>query len=409
MVGGGARAIKRLNNSAAVAMFLGQTTPLIYGVTAILLSHIAYTLFPPSLQELLFIHQYGSKKLLFDKSMQQHIENELFYNYWRTPTQDKLYQLERVLDVALRLPLYKKDLAYNEESFSKSFKNYPSDIIEQLRKVTKAELAFRKMEPAPDQHYIIYLHGEPGTGKTHAAKKIAEAMGTELVTVILDGASIKDITGTPATDADPKPGKLLEAITNTPSRDTINFSNKVLLIDEFDRLITADDDNSRSVLSYMLKVLDSSSHQTFESKFLKSKLPLPDTIVLTGNSDIEALSAKSPRFKALASRIESIHFPGFDQQAKSAIAETLISKLETSYQSMGEEHKNFRITSVEKDMIATFIAHDQDPGLRSMQKYIYTLFKNMIDAPPTPPEDSEPECTAPHQCSGECQTQTQAL
>ena len=218
-------------------------------------------------------------------------------------------------------------------------------------------------------------------GKPTQRKKLAKAMGTGITSVILDGASIKDIVGTPSSDLNPQPGRLLEAIAHAPSRDFINHSNKILFIDEFDRLLTADDKDSRDVLGFMLKLLDPNNRK-FYSPFLQAEVQLPDTIILAGNSDLQTLSLKHPRLEALASRVDSIAFDGFNEQAKREIAtEVLIPKLENSYRSLGQEFSNFHLTDTEQDMITAFIAQGEDPGLRSLEKYIYTLFEQRLLEP----------------------------
>ncbi|WP_281646042.1 AAA family ATPase [Parendozoicomonas sp. Alg238-R29] len=367
-----------LSSLTSISAIFGTT---LLSATVYFIFGAAYAINPPLLSEQPLIYQYGSKKLLLPSSIQQHIENDLFYNYWQTPTADGFSRLERVLDIALRLPLHTKNLDYNETAITEALQNFSPDVINRLKRFAKTEIYLQKMTPQLEGHYPVYFHGPPGTGKTYAVKKLAKAMGTGLTSVILDGASIKDIVGTSSTDINPQPGRLLEAIAHTPSRDTVNHSNKVLFIDEFDRLLTADDKDSRDVLGFMLKLLDPTNRK-FYSPFLQTEIRLPDTIILAGNADLQTLARKYPRLEALASRIDSIAFDGFDEQAKRDITENvLIPKLESSYRSLGQELSNSTISDTERDMINAFISQDNDPGLRSLEKYIYTLFEQRLLQP----------------------------
>ncbi|WP_257285523.1 ATP-binding protein [Endozoicomonas sp. SESOKO1] len=339
--------------------------------------NIYYGIFSPKLAEENLILDYGSKKSLLDKRTQHYIEDELFYSFWRSPGSEALSRLQKILDKALRLPFYSKELVYDEEKIDESLQDYPASVAERLKLFAHAELIYQQTDSSiHDSHYPIYFLGAPGTGKTHAARQLAEAMGTNLAVVTLDGATIDDIVGTPYESANARAGRILDAIiARTDSSRDINHHNQVLLIDEFDRLFLSGNEKSKDVLSFMLKLLDP-SNRSYYSPYLKTDVRLPDTIILAGNRDIHELSARDPELEAIASRLDKVVFTGFDSRAKRRIAfEIMVPNKERRYQSAGKLLADFTLPQSGHDMIHAFIETDQDPGLRSLEKYISRVFE----------------------------------
>ena len=333
-----------------------------------------YSLIPPSIPEASLIYKYGGKKNLLDKSTQNYIEEELFYSFWQHPSAEGFYRLHKILDKALRLPSYTKRLDYDSEKIQAALKNFPSKLVERLDRFALTEIMRQRMQTHPVGHYPVYFHGAPGTGKTYAAKKLAKAMGTNLVTVTLDGATIADIVGTPFENFDSKAGRILDAIiSSTASTQELNHYNQVLMIDEFDRLLLSGDKWSEEILSFLLKLLDPTCRY-FYSPYLKTDIRLPDTIILAGNSDLRQISESHPQLKAMVSRLNHIEFPGFDSDAKRMIArDSIIPNVEKSFQSAGSAYKKLALTEEDLDKVEAFIQADTDTGLRSLEKYIHDL------------------------------------
>nr|MDT0251418.1 ATP-binding protein [Endozoicomonas sp.] len=209
-----------------------------------------YSLFPPMLPEVNLVTAYGSKKALLPKSTQSYIEDELFYNFWQRPSSDGFKRLQKILDKALRLPFYRKSLTYNSDSIEGSLKYFSPNLVERLDRFVYSEIAYQKMAAqVSESHYPVYFQGAPGTGKTYAAQKLAEAMDTNLAVVTLDGSSVDDIVGTSFEREDSKPGLLVDAIVaSTKSSRDINHKNQILLIDEFDRLFISGDQRNKEIL-----------------------------------------------------------------------------------------------------------------------------------------------------------------
>lgn len=346
------------------------------------LFQLADIFFPPTLPEHGLILAYGAKRKLLDKRTQYYIENELFYSFWRSPSSSSLVSLHKVLDKALRLPFYSKELAYDREKIVRALRNYSPELRERLQRFAYSELIYQQSHQVMgDTHYPVYFQGPPGTGKTHVAKQLAEAMGTNLAVVSLDGATINDITGTSVEMWEDKSGRLLDAIiARTESSLDINHHNQILLIDEFDRLFISGNEKAKDILSFMLKLLDP-TQRSFYSRYLKTDVRLPDTIILAGNRDIHALSAHDPELEAMASRLDKVVFAGFSAESKKAIAaETMIPNKEQRFRSTGRDLAEFTLPEAGHDMINAFIETDTDPGLRSLERYVAYVFESFVHA-----------------------------
>ncbi|WP_066015281.1 ATP-binding protein [Endozoicomonas atrinae] len=339
-------------------------------------SQIYYAALPPSIPETDLIYTYGSKKNLLDRGTQRYIEDELFYTFWQSPSSESITRLHKILDKALRLPFYTKPLTYNKAKITEALKHFSDELIDRLNRFALAEITFQKMDIHPQGHYPVYFQGAPGTGKSYAAKQLAQAMGTNLAVISLDGATIDDMTGTPFESYDGKAGRLVDAIiANTVSSKDINHKNQVLFVDEFDMLLLKSDKQAEEVIGFLLKLLDP-AHRSFYNPYLKTNIRLPDTVILAGNSDIHELSKNIPQLEAMASRLDKVVFEGFSTDAKREIAfESMIPQLEESYQSTAKDMKTFALSDFEKAKIEAFIIQDQDPGLRSLEKYINEIFE----------------------------------
>ena len=339
-----------------------------------------YGIFAPTLPERNLVLDYGAKKHFLDERTQHYIEDELFYSFWRSPSSEALNRLQKILDKALRLPFYSKELTVNEDKIDNALQYYSPEVAEQLKQFAYSELIYQQTDRALlDSHYPVYFFGEPGTGKTFAAKQLAEAMGTNLAIVTLDGATIDDIVGTPFESIDAKAGRILDAlVARTSSSQDINHHNQVLLIDEFDRLFLSGNEKTKDVLSFMLKLLDP-ANRSFYNPYLKTDIRLPDTIILAGNQDIHELSTHDPELKAIASRLDKVTFSGFDREAKRKIAENVMIPGKVKlYQSSGGALSQFTLPARGHEMIMEFIDEDQDPGLRSLEKHVSKVFEQFV-------------------------------
>ena len=117
--------------SAAIGLGVGITvaTVIPFGM------NVYYGIFAPKLAEENLILAYGAKKALLDKRTQHYIEDELFYSFWRSPSSEALSRLQKILDKALRLPFYSKELVYDEEKIDEVLRDYPTYVADRFKTV----------------------------------------------------------------------------------------------------------------------------------------------------------------------------------------------------------------------------------------------------------------------------------
>ncbi len=74
--------------------------------------------------------------------------------------------------------------------------------------------------------------------------------------------------------------------------------------------------------------------------------------------------------------MNKVVFEGFNSEAKRKIAfEIMIPNKERRYQSAGKLFADFTLHESGLEMISEFIETDDDPGLRSLEKYISQVFE----------------------------------
>ena len=324
---------------------------------------------------------YARKRGLLPQSIQEKIDG-MFKQYWLNPADSTFSEIKQFLDIVLRLPLKRLELKYDEEKVKRTFKYYSQEIKEgfddYIFNTILNENSFNILSSNGDTRYPVYLVGKPGTGKSYGANLIAKALGDlPVARLFLDGATIDDITGTNLSDNGGKPGRILEALVENNTLELSGVKNQILFIDEFDRVLTSDDYESRSILSFILKVMDPDRRE-FYSPYLETTVKLPDIIVLAGNFDLRDFDDE--RFEALISRLEILKFSGFSKEAKrSLVFDSMIPRILKKYKNNSD--KRYSISKLEeedKKQISEFIDKDEDPGLRSVQKYVKKIIERRI-------------------------------
>ena len=225
---------------------------------------------------------------------------------------------EDFVQTATGLPHQRGQFIFNEKEFNDFFQFYPDPIRQKLRNLAARLSYFSQSETdAQTVNFPIYFIGLPGTGKTYAANGLAAVTNAPIIKLTLDGGTIEDVIGTKSTQNQPgKPGKLLEAYRAIGLLDPDKqFNNGILFIDEFDRLLNAEDPASRALLSFMLKLLDPKERK-FYSPYLEAEIKLPSMIILAGNHAIKDT--------ALANRFQQLSFNGYDLPTKEKVTEAII-------------------------------------------------------------------------------------
>lgn len=323
-----------------------------------------------SIPEEKLLVKYLKHKMFLPSEVQTTIE-DLFLVQWESKDESLIDKIRAVLDAALAIPYASKQLTYNRKYIYSKLKNYDDSVKKKLNRFAYDEIARYDFVLQPPVSFARYFYGRPGTGKTYAANQLAKGMGTQIATVSFDGATVEDIIGTSLKNPSPKPGILLEALMKLAKNDELPFTNNILFIDEFDRLLLRNDANANSILTMFLKVLDP-KNRSFFSPYLNATVKLPDTIILAGNFKLKNQGEERPLLDALSSRLSNVEFPAFSSEAKEAILfDSFIPAQIEAYNSgkSGYGFQDGKLPQKEGEEIKEFIRNDSDPGLRSALKF----------------------------------------
>ncbi len=269
------------------------------------------------------------------------------------------YFYKELVSTAVKLPLHRGKFVFDQEKFAQCYAFYPKGIKKVLANIMGRMCFFGTSKTTPSTNFPLYFQGIPGSGKTYAVNSITPVTGAPVSHITLDGGSIEEIIGT----AYGKPGRLLTALTKGEKSGATNFSNGVLFIDEFDRLLSDSLSNasSKALLSFMLKMLDPSNRKFF-SPYLNCYIDLPSTIILAGNYEITD--------PALANRFQIVKFDGYDEELKWGIArEYLVPKIAGIYGFV-------EIDQEDLEAIYALVRDDtEDAGVRSIELKIIKYFE----------------------------------
>lgn len=281
---------------------------------------------------------------------------------------DPSTQLKESLNIVKNLPVRRQTVRFDEKDIRLKLNRHKLSLKNQLVEYAFSEFAQNRIlmsgQRALGFSFPAYFVGSPGTGKTYAVKQLARSMRMPFSLVDLDGASVEKIEGTATTR-----GKLLDALSQRVSGERgPNVKSRILFIDEFDRLLTAGTDESRTLLAYILKLLDPAK-RSFYSPYLGAEVALPDVIILAGNFGLDRVV--DPSFEALGSRLNVINFEGFERDSiRAVIFEELIPEYlnKASKISSGRFSLN-QLPDEDVQAIHHYIDRSDDRGLRSALKF----------------------------------------
>lgn len=161
-------------------------------------------------------------------------------------------------------------------------------------------VAIRNLKPDAQQPVLCFL-GPPGVGKTSFARRFAESLGREMVTISL--ASVRDeaeLKGHRRTYVNSMPGRLVKAFQQAGT------NNPVILLDEVDKI-------SLELANILIEVLDPIQNHAFSDHYLDIPFDLSNAMFILTANDISLLPS------ALRDRLEVVRFPSYSEQDKLCI------------------------------------------------------------------------------------------
>ncbi len=279
---------------------------------------------------------YAKRKRFFPKELRAALEDK--FGAARKSPQDIEGTL-KYARIALNLPLQSEQLAMPSSSdLVELMGGYEPNLDEKLttKMFHHCKRISHKAEALNTPKSVLYLQGEPGTGKTHVATQLATLMGANLIELKAsdDPASI---VGT-----EDSPGSFLEAI----AKEGIT-RNAIIFIDEADRVLNKED----APLQLFLPLLEPDA-KYFYSPYLRSNIDISHfCFVLAGNHEIKDA--------ALKSRLAVIEFKGMTKEFKESIVMKMVTKMLPTGHSIKE--------------IKELVDADNEPGVRKLRLAISDL------------------------------------
>ncbi|MDX7952940.1 AAA family ATPase [Lichenihabitans sp. Uapishka_5] len=164
----------------------------------------------------------------------------------------------------------------------------------------------------------LLLLGDPGIGKSHYARSLAEALGSDVT--MLAGATLLDsatLTGSNPSWKGARPGKVASALLDGRS------CSPVILLDEIDKVHGWSSDRP---LDALLGLLEPSDARVFQDDYLGVPLRADGILWICTANDLTPLSAH------LRDRFVTLRVPALTRAQRDSIARRIFDRLNADYQ-----------------------------------------------------------------------------
>jgi len=273
---------------------------------------------------------YQKQKVHFSKSMQGFIEVVLqryFFLIEHHNYVDK--QSERAMEEVLQFPVMPKKIDTHTVFHVKSFlQNYPDRVrvavgsfVAQLIKDSTSKRLSKKAVP-------LMLVGPPGTGKTYLAKQLGQLL--DAPTQVVDISKYESLNGHSFWGDDPERGILVDVLIGDQVPGS-NFTNKILILDEVDKLLLKDKTgafkhkNGAEIISFLLALLETQETHAKLHRYNNATHDISHLkIILIGNQTFSEVLGQEEA-AALESRINLVKFDDFKDAQKLDIAQQYVT------------------------------------------------------------------------------------
>lgn len=279
------------------------------------------------------------KSSIKSKALQLEIEKSLLLAREESVPLDLL---KKFIENALALPdthlTIEADLFESKIKNDAFFKNFDKELLESFEQIiNKMYVDSHDKDKSSNHRNTYYFYGEPGCGKSQAAKKIASILGLPYFVLpirSLQDLSKENIEGAERNYASDNPGMLVNALMRKGKKGPA--LNGILILDDFDRVLLANGNNipTTEALAFSLNYFDPKK-KSFYCPYFKCFIDTSRlTIIVTANHPLPEppQNGQMDPFAAIRSRANPIHFKGFPKNSLKEMLNPTAEKLANKYQ-----------------------------------------------------------------------------
>ncbi len=200
---------------------------------------------------------------------------------------------------------------------------------------------------------VLCFVGPPGTGKSSMARAVATALGRRFLSIPLGAITHeREIVGQESMHQGATPGAILSGLHRCGTQ------NPVILLDEIDKVRLGGGGGGA-----LLSLLDPEHNAEFLDQYLGVPFDLSQCLFLATANETESIP------DALLDRIETLHFDGYTESEKIAIARTHLIPRARAH--AGLERGDLSITAAA--LKALIRGYTEEAGVRHLQRWIDSL------------------------------------
>ena len=316
-----------LNFSTIMSSLLGDLlTQPIRNISSRLCILFVPALVKPSLQKAINLRkQFLRRRAGFTTSMQIFLDACIEQYMYRIQNFDYVDKYtERAIEEILQFPTEPKKIEPDIARITNFLKSYPTTVRTAMGDFVVNTIVDSKLKQLAKKSTPIMFVGPPGTGKTYLAKEIGKRLG--LPTHIVDLSRYKNVNGSSYWYDDPDKGILVDILLGERNKGT-NFSNKIVILDEVDKVLSRDKNGSfihpsgPAILTFLHTLLERQETTSNLARYYNASHDISQLkIILIGNHTFTEVLGEDQAM-ALESRVTIVTFgDGFQEGQKLSIA-----------------------------------------------------------------------------------------